>query len=136
MKINKKRTEALRKLADYLMKLPPDYKDFCMADYARFERQPYEMKSCGSVACAVGHGPAAGIRPQWDDDWESYCERRFLQPWSREWEWCFSARWEVYDNTPHGAAKRIYYLLDKGAPPEGWSYSNPYGIISDSEVMN
>ena len=34
------------------------------------------------------------------------------------WDWLFSGRWQVYDDTPLGAAARIEYFLENGVPDE------------------
>ena len=60
----------LTKLADYLESLPEDYKDFGMAGYlhvfdarkaAEYAQHNGGVAKCGTAACAIGHGPAAGI---------------------------------------------------------------------------
>lgn len=138
--------ENLAKLADYLHTLPDDYAKFDMATYigrdsrhsATVDDTPElrqyllnndGLPDCGSVACAVGHGPAAHIfmlpdelTGGWGDgpQWSSYVERVFgFPPDSDEFRWLFSPEWARQDNTPQGAAKRIDYLLANGLP-EGW----------------
>ena len=37
---------------------------------------------------------------------------------SPEFGWIFDGGWARWDNTPHGAAKRIDYLLEHGVPDE------------------
>ena len=43
---------------------------------------------------------------------------RTIQPFSKEWDWCFSSRWADIDNTPTGAALRIEWLLNHGLPKD------------------
>ena len=130
-------------LATYLENLPEDYTDFNMNYYffeagrseedafidshtsefakieAKYARENGGVGKCGAVACAVGHGPSAGIlfdefdfahnnpeKPEWGIYVEKFCTNGSL-----EWEFMFSGVWSLYDNTPHGAAKRIRYLL-------------------------
>jgi hypothetical protein len=98
-------------------------------------RKPY-LNNCGSAACAVGHGPAAGVRllsseiESWSGyrnqkmykiAWNDYCERAFgvdARCSDEEFEFLFQSSWVRIDNTPHGAAARIRYLLDNGAPDD------------------
>lgn len=75
---------------------------------------------CGSVGCAVGHGPYAGIDKMPEEVWGQYTQRVFgflgegLHDY--RWYWCFGAEWAPVDNTPYGAATRILWLLEKGLP--------------------
>lgn len=107
----------LRKLADYLLTLPDDYPDFEMSDFTSDGSKPNNV-TCGTAACAVGHGPNAGISAMPDENsWNNYSERCFIGPWTRpEYSWCFKSGWSGVDNTVHGAAKRIFWLLEKGLP--------------------
>jgi hypothetical protein len=120
--------ENLRKLAEYLLALPEDYKHFDMGvfmyDNAHCIDVPLscahlKLDDCGTVGCALGHGPVAGIYDPTDDDelsWEGYCGKYFMLWDSPAAEWCFGVAWEDVDNTPHGAAKRILYMLNHGVP--------------------
>lgn len=75
---------------------------------------------CGSVGCAIGHGPNAGIEPIDADkgDWSTYAARVFgTDPWgynSDLWEGLFTADWQYLDNSPEGAAQRITRFLETG----------------------
>lgn len=139
-------SETLVKLAAYLESLPVDYEHFGMAlwfqgDDEEAEAQ-YALKnggvaSCGTVACAVGHGPAAGILvprsmvqrdgEYIDVDWGAYAGR-FIGDWA--WgspgrplfNWLFEDEWARIDDTHWGAAARIRYLLANGSPPEDFIY--------------
>src|SRR3546814_8555188 len=68
---------------DYLLRLPADYDDFDLGTFCKLpgtEREfgPGDAHPCGSVGCALGHGPRAGIHPVLDDDtWPDYCESQF-----------------------------------------------------------
>lgn len=60
----------LEKLAAYLETLPVDYQHFSMRSYltkdGSYVSYPEEANTaidCGTIACAVGHGPAAGSPP-------------------------------------------------------------------------
>ena len=112
----------LRILADYLesKKLKAD---FSMETYSA-DGGSYKPV-CGSVGCAVGHGPYAGLPKNSTESWYAYEVRVFgLQ--NEEWEWCFSGLWAKYDNTPKGAAARIRYLLKRGTPPDDFLDCPPW----------
>ncbi len=84
----------LDRLANYLDSLAPDYDRFDMRTYFG-SRQPsgylghcsvaaysqlvpsLDCVPCGTAACALGHGPAAGVRISGDDTWMGYCRRAF-----------------------------------------------------------
>lgn len=105
--------ENLKKLADYLLggKLKAA---FNMEYYAEHNGSSTE---CGSLGCAIGHGPYTGLYKLLAESWEGYAGRVFnIYSSSPEWEWCFSYYWMYVDNTPEGAAKRILYLLEHGLP--------------------
>ena len=127
----------LRKLANYLINLPVDYKYFDMRFFkidketkdeieiggqhddflSQTQIQPREVNVCNTVACALGHGPSAGIKPSDKDvTWWDYGHNHFLNNGSPEWDWCFGYDWVEVDNTPQGAGKRIIYLLENGLP--------------------
>jgi hypothetical protein len=138
-----KRLQNLQRLADYLWLLPENYSHFNMASYfLRYGRGSLNVKDlkkfiaeakkpnvCGTVACAAGHGIAAGIRMIKADDteWDKYVERAFTQGNGELYAWLFGGSWEEWDNTPIGAAQRIYYFLQKKTSP-------PMGVFSPHDV--
>lgn len=80
---------------------------------------------CGTTACAVGHGPLAGIPPTKNETWSEYSIRNFGAGWNTDeenkqhlFEWCFSGGWNYKDNTPYGAAARIKWFLELGIPDD------------------
>lgn len=87
-KPTKKQRENLARLADYLDALPDDYDRFGMNNFYLDKHEDtvellkaksgYEVP-CGSCACAIGHGPAAGIRRHSSDGncWDAYSRRVF-----------------------------------------------------------
>lgn len=116
----------LAKLATYLESLPDDYEAFDMSSF--FDSTDHEAEisyalhnggvhNCGTSACAVGHGPAAGFLLNPDEigwfgpRWSEYSARVFTYPHTPEWDWMFSGAWCEVDNTIKGAAARIRYLL-------------------------
>ena len=118
----------LTKLADYLAALPPAYDQFRMNDYYALEDEDgdhdavdlsetaAELNECGACACAIGHGPLAGIRPKKGEwSWAQYSKRAFG---------CTYAYYTKSDepgaymfgpenpDDPHAAAERIREVLD------------------------
>lgn len=135
----------LEKLATYLEGLPKRYKHFGMASFtdniADWEaRKKYALENggvaqmgCGTVACAVGHGPAAGVLFTKDDifffsngdarlKWWEYSYRNFCGE-GEIWEWMFGGVWADIDNTHRGAAARIRYILSGRKVPEDFDYN-------------
>jgi hypothetical protein len=132
--------ENLEKLATYLESLPKDYEHFCMETYftapdwdgekeVAYALHNGGLNKCDAVACAIGHGPAAGILALPEEImrgsvcWDDYCKRVFCDVHSEdnltpEYKFLFYDAWEDYDNTPLGAAQRIRYLLAGNAPLE------------------
>jgi hypothetical protein len=136
--MKKKHKDNLLKLAAYLETLPDDYERFDMFEYMMEcdgdDRRYWETlgpderskPSCGTVACAVGHGPAAGIRIYRDLDWTDYSARVFgeFEGDYLVWDYMFSPRWSHTDNTPKGAAARIRTYVTLGHTPTGWSFDD------------
>lgn len=121
--------ENLAILAAYLEKLPADYKEFHMAYFYEgdnAQNSGYYMLTgkteCGTVACAAGHGPAAGLvltprqlnnKPLGITAWTYYIENIFGLRWnSREAKWLFGGEWSNVDGGHRGAAARIRFYLD------------------------
>lgn len=85
----------------------------------KFWNQKERYAKCGTVACAVGHGPMFGIEPRIDEYWHDYSHRSFgCNPYVRKslFVWMFGTDWSIIDNTPQGAAARINFFLEKGLP--------------------
>lgn len=122
--MTKEQRDNLEKLASYLatghtrMKFNMGYLCVDKDDRGILAIPPQEH-ACGTIGCALGHGPAAGIAPlPGDEGWGGYSARAFgLRAWSKDWQWCFSCDWQIVDPTPQGAAKRIRHLLEHGIPP-------------------
>lgn len=111
----------LEKLAAYLEGLPSDYAHFDMSHFhsdGDLETSGGQI-NCGTVACAIGHGPTAGIKAEAEEDWPEYSQRCFTEN-PREWQWCFSDDWVGIDPTHQGAALRIRHMLKSGAPLDGF----------------
>lgn len=156
----------LKKLATYLESLPEDYEHFemdifisqpdvCGSDEPEFAKYAREnggvaQHGCGTVACAVGHGPAAGVlfRPsdmgnaiRWIHDkgyvsfkvpvWDRY-SNRFCNEDTALWSWLFGGQWSDFDNHHWGAAARIRYVLAGKPLPEHWG--SRFSEIQDGDV--
>jgi hypothetical protein len=145
------RRARLEKLAAYLEELPADYAHFDMTTYVAEDKGDESLKKyalhnggvqhCGTAACAVGHGPAAGIfmpksvAARFGKDpfyrvWNAYAQLFIgpdrLSPKSANsdyFEWLFGEDWNTVDNSHYGAAARIRYLLDKGLPEDFLPYA-------------
>lgn len=146
----------LEKLAAYLEGLPKNYRHFQMANFVTRTFKPHEkteaeygrtnggVQSCGTAACAAGHGPAAGILvpPRMISgnavDWSEYCTLFTGMDIEAE-DFLFSGGWTSTDNHHYGAAARIRYLLDHGRPPENWDYRKriyaPYRIDAKAKAL-
>lgn len=114
----------LRKLANYLKTIPQDRFDMNFFAAKKGMVIPMEKYDCGTVCCAAGHGPHAGI-PFAEEDycWEGYTQRVFgVNYFDDAYMWMFSAGWAAIDNSPQGAAKRIEMFLDETIPEK----INPY----------
>lgn len=113
----------LRKMANYIATIPQEV--FSMSQY-RTAGDRLEHK-CNTIGCVIGHCTILDEPknllidpldknsidfPRWS---EKFCG---IADMSDEWLWCFSPLWMYIDNTPTGASKRIYWLLDYGLPDD------------------
>lgn len=131
--LSTKHRNNLQKLATYLKALPEGYEHFHMGTYfqdrgdeysgqcpSELETQSYTR--CGTIACAAGHGPAAGVIATIDGcSWDEYILEEFGVEWrcnsgDANWSYLFAWNWELFDNTPQGAGERIEYFLANGVP--------------------
>lgn len=103
----------LLKLATYL--LSGNLRaDFDMSRYDDLVR--HHRYFCGTVGCAVGHGPFAGIPKSKTEPWIHYSLSNFANGSGELYKWLFYSDWMDTDNTPEGTAKRILYTLKFGLP--------------------
>lgn len=104
----------LFKLAYYLTK-EKKKAQFDMINWADREHTILSAQDCGTVGCAVGHGPYAGVKKKPDTGWSRYCQESFGFKWtSIVFIFLFSSEWSSVDNTAEGAGKRILYFLMYG----------------------
>lgn len=90
------------------------------------------LNNCGTVACAIGHAPAAGIPLAKSHivtkrlggvsvvtgiDWSAYAKNFVRHESEDAWEFLFGGLWGEWDQHHWGAAARIRFLLDKGGVP-------------------
>jgi hypothetical protein len=130
----------LAQLSAYLLNPAVD-PDFTMAYFSRGDNPRDVWKhvnSCGTVGCALGHGPMAGIRPDYEETWVGYGVRAFgcidyrdeidipMSIGGPVWDWCFDEDWYDTDNTAIGAGGRIAYMLEHGTPAKFTSADDLY----------
>ena len=76
------------------------------------------LHTCGSVSCAIGLGPTAGIPVGDSLTWRTYSMTNFVACNSilsgKADDFLFRSGWKSIDPTPMGVAKRIDILLEKG----------------------
>jgi hypothetical protein len=77
-----------------------------------------ERTRCGTVGCAIGHGPYAGIKKRRNETWTRYAERVFTNGWFYQplYQFLFEGDWWQVDDTREGVVKRIHYALKYGVP--------------------
>ena len=154
----------LDRLATYLENLPENYSHFGMSSFlAADDKTPDESQDfspyfdqvvkyalhnggvaeCGSIACAVGHGPSAGIlfdesmiepnhfyryygggrmahRDRNMPNWGAYTKANFCNLDGYPFTWMFGERWAWVDNTHRGAAARIRCMLAERTLPSSF----------------
>lgn len=139
-------TEALDEETQKALK----YDDYCTTTESTvFARSAEQfLNNCGTVACALGHGPSAGIPLMkkhfgtkkvkgvsvvTNIDFNSYA-KLFINDsvLGDEWKFLFSDEWKGIDDHHWGAAARIRFLLDKRGLP-GDPDPNYAGTLADFE---
>lgn len=138
-KLTKAQRARLEKLAAYLEGLPKRYRHFDMASwYSEGDGATAEIeyglrnggvKGCGTVACALGHGPAAGVLVpksmidlRYGIEWGEYMTLFGVEHGSLEDRWVFGASWDSYDRHHWAAAARIRHFLHRGVP-DGFEFA-------------
>jgi hypothetical protein len=103
----------LIKLANYFKRHKKLQAGFDMYDFTDYKHR--SENTCGTVGCAIGHGPHAGI-PKTEKDWYSYSENFVSGCSTTAFEFMFGATWKYHDNTKIGVVRRIAYFLVNGVP--------------------
>ena len=119
----------LKLLADFLSTRVVDDK-FDMCSYSSLDRPPVDVDKidCGTTACAVGWGPVVpGLSSlALHETWGDYCFRVFeVRFFTTLWDFLFSGLWYNVDNTPRGAAARIYAMLADENPDDLFNINLP-----------
>ena len=118
--LNEEQIANLRKLAEYLVSKRNKRAEFDMKYYTELRNVDAAdtTTECGSVGCAVGHGPYAGIPKYQDENWLQYAKRSFYNGIGDMFDYLFSDDWAEnwLDNTALGAGKRILFMLKFGLP--------------------
>lgn len=142
--MNKFQRNNLEKLATYLEALPDDYTEFDMSVFSEEDECKPVVKTCGSAACAIGHGPVAGIHAYASDiGWSGYAKRVFGVKGRHNlylcsgplWAWCFTGGWVEIDASVKGAAFRIRYYLANGAP-DWCQHENDVDDFCETDFLN
>lgn len=126
----------MERLAAYLEQQDGLKAEFDMSDYWVSDEEQNDSvcqggdyrTDCGTIGCAVGHGPYAGVVKRECESWGSYHRRCFPPLTSAVGCFCFAASWHAVDNTALGAAKRIRTILDRGLPAN-WRQNNQPSVF-------
>ena len=143
-----------KKLADYLLALPDDYKHFNMyaywADTNRKDKEDLSLRelinniddqlhTCGTAGCVLGHAVVSQLFDMGEDTdlncW-GYVEDQVFgkakdsnswELYDGRWKWLFTSDWSTVDNTPVGAAHRLLYAYYFGIPAIRSIHKTPKG---------
>ena len=108
----------LRKLSDYLiagsLKKKFSMSEYCVDVHSYHSYCEPEKHSCGTVACALGQGPDAGIDATGFYDWLIYAKKSFgVESGTKAYDFMYSWAWCDVDDTATGAGHRIKLFLEK-----------------------
>lgn len=128
-RLSEEQRSNLIKLARYLLSKKKKRAEFNMKHFNEYQfdgRDGSHTTDCGSVGCAVGHGPYAGIQKSSEERWSKYARRVFSDGSEYIFDYLFSGAWYRIDNTAEGAGKRILFMLKFGCPHQynDTSYQN------------
>ncbi len=118
-RLSEEQRSNLLTLAKYLLskkKKPAEFNMKHFNEYQMVGKDGWAATECGSVGCAVGHGPYAGIRKSSEENWVDYADRSFCGGSDFIFDYLFSGAWYTIDNTAEGAGKRILFMLKFGCP--------------------
>lgn len=101
--------------------------NFDMRGFSSFKPEIESKKTnCGTVGCALGHGPYAGVPKKITESWVDYSANAFgisQISLDNKWSFIFSSAWKGFDDTPEGAANRLQIVLDDKYV-NNWSYND------------
>ncbi len=109
------RRRNLIKLANYFKQRKKLKAKFDMYDFTDWHHMLKD--TCGTVGCAVGHGPYAGI-PKSNQTWVEYSQNFVENSYSSAFQFLFGGAWRRHDNTKIGVVRRIAYYLTHGVPKD------------------
>jgi len=136
VKLTKFQWGNLQKLRDFLTKNKKQIEQhFDMITYIRVGGNNLHLlsdgiselgKTCDSVGCLIGWGPASGIRsyPKDEGDWSAYAKRVFGSSemgGSALGPWLLTSNWAGMDNSLEGALWRLNWTLKHRATQEEWT---------------
>ncbi len=118
--------ENLANMAEYIKTVPPGFVDmirFRETNVRDILAKVEQTHKCNTIGCIIGHCTILDLEENLPRHWNGDIDftvwsKQFtgLMPSSDEWKYLFGANWSTVDNTPEGAAKRIYYFLEHGLP--------------------
>jgi len=112
--------ENLLRMANHIETIPQE--DFNMYS---FRKVGSSMGiECNSVGCAIGHCTILDIENIQNNFIDGEYDMIEFTDWSKDftgvtnmgWNYLFSSKWRVVDNTPKGTANRIRHVVKHGFP--------------------
>lgn len=127
MELSEAHIKNLEILSDYLisnnLKKKFSMDDFCIDPYDYQSLVSPKKHRCGTIACAIGNGPDAGIEAGDAITWQQYSDNSFgIHVSSNFWLFMFGALWSDFDNTAVGAGHRIKFFLENIKEDEMYFY--------------
>lgn len=112
--------ENLKILADGLISgagIPPSVK-FDMSQFCDGGRG--SVNFCGTVGCAVGHGPFFGLAKSSHMNWRQYSQATFGPLTSRQWSYLFDGYWAdtIYNNREDTGHRILHFLQNDCSVPD------------------
>lgn len=127
----------LTKLRDYLASLPDDYENFEMKRFAENHAKAANANpetGCGTPACMVGHGPAAGIPIEHDRViefgslyWDIYSIDKLI---SCDYLWMFAFDGSWPSSLPE-AITRLTMVIEERVP-DTWDYDDRFADMVEA----
>lgn len=113
-KMTKTQKKNLKKLGTMLRGYTFHDVEFDMSVYDDGIGDGFRKYDCGTVGCAVGHGPYCGIPKELIETWEEYAERSFgIAYTTNDFEYLFCC---YHENNQYDVGCRILDYLENGVP--------------------